>query len=311
MKLLIFLLIIKVSTAIHIGCNFNELSWKNQTYYSCYVNSVQFSDDLNHVTGYSGTHSGGKSAENVGGVFFAFEFCPRFGITKFPRGLSSIFSNIAVLLFDSCAIENLNGDELQEFPMLKILRIWPGNLVTIPGNLFTFNPNMIHIDFDANKIQHVGEGLLDNLKNLTHVDFNRNVCIQRIAENQSSIPGLIEALRLQCPDNKPKTSTTESTSTTPTTVTTTSTTNTKTTTTTTPENSSTRSTQSPSRPDRCFTDFIENFICELNDKVFDLILRIGTLEHHVIHLVGLDSQFLEFKRKIESLERRIESLESS
>ena len=63
----------------------------------------------------------------------------------------------------------------------------------------------------SSKISHVSEGLLDGLKNLERADFRYNLCINKAASNFSQVPALIEALKLNCSDIEPETTTTTST----------------------------------------------------------------------------------------------------
>jgi hypothetical protein len=291
MKILIFLLFIGVTNGINIGCYFTSNSWGFGDLYTCQVTSLDYSGNSTHVQSYNGTHIGNNSTANVQMISFESAECPQFNLTKFPRGFSSIFPNIVGLAFRNCAFDTLAGDELQEYPNLRVFRVWIGNLVRIPGNLFSSNPNMFYIDFDSNKIEHVGEGLLDNVQSSVQVDFSRNICINY----GGGARNVAERLRTQCPDDEPLSSTTTEPPTTPWTFTSPTTTG------------STPFTPPP--PNRCFDDFIENFICKLNDKLEGLNRKIGILESRVRILEGFESQVLQFRETSAKLERKVEMME--
>jgi hypothetical protein len=289
MKILIIFLFIKLISTFNIECSFFIEPWYPEYLYTCAPITVDFSANSTHATSYNGTHKDGKSASDVRMVHFvpSFNFFP-----TFPRGFLKIFPNLDALKFAGRQWNSLKGDELEEYPNLVYFTVRQASLVRIPGNLFALNPKMRHIEFYDNKIEHVGEGLLDHLKNLSRVDFENNVCINKAATSPSQYEDLIERLRVQCPENKTD-STTVALSTTTTT-----------------ENSSNGSTQSPSRPDRCFDDFIENFICEINDKAKDLIPRTEKLWARVRALQDIQNQFIRLTKNFANLEKKVETLES-
>jgi chromosome segregation ATPase len=99
-----------------------------------------------------------------------------------------------------CTLNFLHGDELKEYPNLQWYGQEATNLTRVPGNLFDSNPKMKFVGFAVNQIQHVGEGLLDHLKDLQEVWFPFEVCIDKIAFSPSEIPALIEVLRQNCTD---------------------------------------------------------------------------------------------------------------
>ena len=118
------------------------------------------------------------------------------------------FPNLIGLEFVFCSIENLVGDELEEYKNLEHLKISHSNLTRIPKDFFQFAPNLKSLDFYKNKLQHIGENL-DNLKHLKVASFNENICINKRAENRFEIPGLIKALKENCIDIEVLQTTTE------------------------------------------------------------------------------------------------------
>lgn len=200
MKFFVFLIFLSGASGIFITCDFYYTSWDliGDTYV-CEVTSADFSDNSTHITGYNGTHLSGNSSFDVGIVEFNCDYYS-LNFTTIPKGFLEIFPNKKGLFFESCPINVLNGDELDEYPNLKFFAIYYSNLTRVPGNLFNKTPDLVFVYFALNQIQHVGNGLLDHLQNLQEAYFFGNICISKIASNPSEIPALIEALRQNCPD---------------------------------------------------------------------------------------------------------------
>jgi chromosome segregation ATPase len=166
----------------------------------------------------------------------------------------NFFPNFIAFSIQRCAISHLNGNELEEYPNLKWYTHFDSNVTRIPGNYFASTPNMSSVNFERNRIQHVGESLLDNLQDLQRAIFSDNICISKDAENPSEIPALIETLRQNCPDIEQDTTTTLAT----------------TLYTTQGTFSTTQGTTSTNLPPRCEIDDLEDFVCELADEIENL-----------------------------------------
>lgn len=283
MKFLIFSILIGVANGIHISCLFYNNDFGTVgTHYTCSVNIMDLSDNSTHITRYNGTHISGMSNVNV--TAFYIGYCAPFNLTTYPIGLSLLFPNLKVIYMNTCPISTLTGDELNEFPdLIRFGLVW-GKLVRVPGNLFDATPNMVRVQFIYNRIAHVGAGLLENLQNLTQADFTLNNCINMLAANASQIPALIEAIRFNCPDNEPQTTTIEPTTTT--------------------DLISTPTNQPP----RCEIENFEDFVCELDEKNLNLNERVEYLEESNEKL-KIDNE--ELKRSNEALGEEIEEVRGS
>jgi chromosome segregation ATPase len=121
--------------------------------------------------------------------------------------------------------------------------------------------------FYSNKIQHVGEGLLDGLQNLYSAIFENEVCIYKNANNPSEIPALIEALRQNCTDIETTTTTTIS-------------------------------------PPRCDINDFEDFACRLDEEIENLRDENENLKENVENLTenveNLNQQNQEMREKLEN-----------
>lgn len=187
---------------------------------------------------------------------------------------------------------SLNGDELEEYLDLQHFVLLGSNITRVPGNFLALAPNMKFLNLRANRIQHVGEGLIDHLQSLQQVYFSQNICINMNAGTSAQIQTLIEALRVQCRDIV----TTTLISTTSTTFLTTSTSN---------------------QPPRCEIDDLENFVCGLDEEnqylrgeINELSIKNEAFESEINNLKDenqemrekMDNQAEELKTQAEELQ---------
>jgi hypothetical protein len=272
MKSLIFLLLISTASGIFITCRFhNDYDWSVIGYvYTCQVISIDLSDNSTFITKVNGTHLRGKSNFDVKMIIFGFEnnFCAQSNLTSIPKGFLNFFPNFIGFYFHRCPINFLNGYELEEYPKLEWYKHLQSNLTRVPGNFFASTQNMKFVDFWLNKIQHVGEGLLDNLESLQEVYFDSEVCINKYALTPSKIPALIEVLRQNCTDIEPETTTQLTTT---------------------------------NQPSKCEIEDLEDFVCGLDEDVESLREKVQTLE-------PLKGQVEDFIAKNKILEENVENL---
>lgn len=195
------------SRALELNCNNFIMREMNQLpmTYSCYLPELLRIEENQTVTAVFGIHIEGKSNLDVGMLYIRNYT----SLEYFPRGIDKFFPNLIALAIDYCDINFLNGDEISAFPNLFwfVLNFNP-NLIRIPGNFFSNNPNMATIWFAGNSIKQVGENLLSSLTNLNWASFLNNYCINRIAFTSAQIPSIIETLASNCTDIQLTTTTT-------------------------------------------------------------------------------------------------------
>jgi hypothetical protein len=286
MRNLIFLLLISTSSGILITCRFHwNATWSviGQVY-NCEVISEDFSDNSTHVTGVNGTHMSGRSNADVKMIWFSAN--PSSNLKVIPKGFLNFFPNFIAFNFNTRQIDFLKGDELEEYPSLQYYLQYNSNLTRVPGNFFASTKNMSYVHLSNNKIQNVGEGLLDNLKNLQKVYFKYNTCISKEALGSTQIPALIEDLRVNCTDIETTTK-----------ITTTTTTSTTT-----------------AQPSRCGINNLDDFVCELDEENEFLKneLKITKTEIDQVNLRYnvIQGQYYELINYVEALNLKVNELSS-
>lgn len=164
-----------------LDCNYGEKNYDVVgAVYACdaRITKTGSSDDV--VATVMGNHQSGQSSDDVKGLQISSQ-----RLENFPKQIERFFANLRVITFAKTEIFKISSDDLQPFPLLVNLIMSGNQLITLDGNLFEHTPNLQRIDFDDNKILHVGVGILNALNSLQTVWFDRNVCISQHAINMS------------------------------------------------------------------------------------------------------------------------------
>jgi hypothetical protein len=186
-----------VVTGFTVNCLFGTESFTSiGSVYRCWVPNI--AESTSHtVTNVTGTHSAGKTNEDVKAVYIIGN-----GLSFVPRGLTSFFPNLIGYYMHYTTFDALNGDELDQFgEKLVWFGVQNSNLTTISSRLFDSTPNIAHVFFGSNKIQRVGRDLFTavNVAQLGYIYFYDNPCISKYANNQTDIVALINELQVSCP----------------------------------------------------------------------------------------------------------------
>jgi protein-tyrosine-phosphatase len=136
----------------------------------------------------------GKSNVDVEGLFLMSQ-----RLNEIPKNLGQFFPNLKSIDLTKAELLTLSAFHLEPFVDLIYFRAWANNLVSIPGDLFHHNTKLQYIDFDGNRLQHVGYNLLGELRSLQTVDFNYNPCINIVATTPLTISNLNQLLPISCP----------------------------------------------------------------------------------------------------------------
>lgn len=169
------------SNAILLDCNYGEQNYDIVgAVYACDARITKSGSSDDVVATVMGNHQSGHSHIDVKGLQVSGQ-----RLENFPKQIERFFANLRAIYFSKTEIFKISSDDLQPFPLLVNLVMNGNQLVTLDGNLFEHTPNLQRIDFDDNKILHVGVGILNHLNSLQTVWFDRNVCISQHAISMS------------------------------------------------------------------------------------------------------------------------------
>lgn len=194
MKNFILFLLFSSVSAITFDCTFdNNTTWSGGVgqLYRCNA-KLSGIVDSRKLTGVTGNHLSGKTNKDVG----AIDISGYAGLQYFPQNMKKFFPNLVAIFLIGTGIKTLKGDELQDFPRLKLFSLSYGQLERVPANFFKATPDMRQIAFHNNRIVNVDGNVLNSLEKLYWVSFERNICISMSSD--SSLDGLIANLRRFC-----------------------------------------------------------------------------------------------------------------
>jgi hypothetical protein len=145
----IFLLLIfgTFASGIQISCRYGLFNYADTHIVqvpTCYVLSMDFSDNATHLTAANGTI---EQIESVKFIYFGWVFdipCAQFKLDYVPQGILNVFPRVEGIYLRNCPITRLNGNELDEHVNLTSFFISGSQLANgrVPANLFTNTPNL-------------------------------------------------------------------------------------------------------------------------------------------------------------------------
>lgn len=190
MPLVLFAFSVSLAWSMRLDCTYNN----SLSSYTC-VAKVSFTDGDEHkVNEVSQNHMGGKSNYHVMALQIDHQ-----GLRYMPRGVENYFPNLKILRIFYTQISEISSDDLK-LPELTTLTVAHGPLQSLDGDLFKNNPKLTVINFSVNSLKHVGPNVLTSMYNFNSVYLENNICINRkIVNNKAAVAGLINDLRVNCP----------------------------------------------------------------------------------------------------------------
>lgn len=207
--MLTLILLAYSAKAIQFGCNFQMQEVQViGVRYRCGASVItNGSETLESVTG---VHLAGKSHEDVGFLYIDEQIMP-----IIPEGIADFFKNLDALTIRKSSLRSISANDLKQFPRLLLLRLASNQLTSLDGDLFKYTPHLQVLNLRDNLIEHIGHHLLTNLKELTHLYLQSNICVNQDALNRADVLSLAPQLSVLCPTLDAKksnaTNTTEST----------------------------------------------------------------------------------------------------
>lgn len=91
-----------------------------------------------------------------------------------PKGVEKFLDHLEVLVIAGTGLRQIKSVDLQPFTFLKEIYMNDNQLEILEGDLFKFNPEIMIVNFENNKIIQIGCGLLDPLIRLEEIKFKGN-----------------------------------------------------------------------------------------------------------------------------------------
>lgn len=116
-----------------------------------------------------------------------------------PQRIKNFFPNIEVLQVQNSKLQALTQADLKPLTKLRVLLINANQLTSLENKLFSFNPELVKIEFKHQKLRLVGYNILDGLNKLALADFQSSGCISFYAQNgKQGIDELKKEIRINC-----------------------------------------------------------------------------------------------------------------
>lgn len=192
--LLLPVLLVLATEAVHFNCRFTNMTFSGVlgVVYACDVTlTVTGSTTLESI---SGSHQSGRTNDDVEIINMA-----RQNLTFIPEGIDSFFKNLRGLEFWYTPLTAISSRDLQPFPKIIYFRAAGSRLTSLPGDLFSFTPNIQHLSMRENQIEHIGHDLVKNLNSLAWLNFGNNSCIDRRTTTRAGVLELAPLLSVLCP----------------------------------------------------------------------------------------------------------------
>lgn len=185
------------SEAIILDCSYRiqSLNFVDSAYI-CDARVLIFSSNESVIYAVTQNHLYNRTNDNVNGLLITNQ-----RLASVPKQVVKFYQNIQALYLRNTSLTQISSADLQPFPLLVHLTLWDNDLQVLDGDLFKFTPNIRYIDFDNNKLIHIGLNILNSLRNLTYALFNNNTCISTSVNSAASpdIASLKLELSTKCP----------------------------------------------------------------------------------------------------------------
>lgn len=170
-------------------CVFNNYDWGFNigVQYQCEAerpnNLIVTSPADREIMAVSGSHLIGKTNADIKAIFVLLQ-----NVSYFPLNIGKFFSNIEVVEFKLCPIQEVRKKDFSNLKNLKYLFIISSNIKVLEANLFALVPNLKTLYLNNNQIAKIAPTVFDIFVNkLEYFNLAGNVCPLGTAVND--IPG--------------------------------------------------------------------------------------------------------------------------
>ena len=192
---MILLLGVISTKALIFDCNFHSDRdwWVVGCVYTCYT-TVTLNQNIVKLEDVTGNHKIGKGNSDVEALHIENQ-----KLISIPEAISKFFPNLSFIRIADSQLISISAEDFRSFPALRVFDV-PGNVLTeLDRDLFKFTPIIEYIYFGWNLIEHVEQGIFDQLGQLNFLSFINNPCINAGGNNRQLVLGLKEMLLSSCP----------------------------------------------------------------------------------------------------------------
>lgn len=163
--------------------------------YTCNNAQVIASNNLTTLETVQGTHLSGRNNAAVKVV----DCYQDLTMKQLPLNMDKFFPNLSLIRWWHGSLTSISAEDFRLLPHLEYLSIHDNKIISLDGDLFKFLPKLRAINFMGNLFTNVGENLLSSSNAWVYVNFQRNPCINTLAQNAPEINNLRQQLLTQCP----------------------------------------------------------------------------------------------------------------
>jgi len=160
--------------------------------YYCWVqnNLGIISSETSQIDSEQGSHDSGKNNNDVKGFW-----SDKGGINYFPRGLERLYPNTNFICIRDGNIKEIHQSDLKQYPNLVVLDLWKNHLEVLEDGLFAYNPDLVYVSLETNKICYIAPNIFDHLTKIRWLQFEENECINQKADDSlTAVEGLIKTI---------------------------------------------------------------------------------------------------------------------
>lgn len=155
--------------------------------YSCVLKNLVTSITDKKVESVIGTHSSGKSNNDVVKVFAEHQNCP-----VLPTNLGAFFPNLKILYIMKSNVTAINIGDLDGLDKLITFDVSFNPITTIPKDFFKGHSHIKKISFYECQLTLIEPGALDHLDDLDEGHFQYNPCINFRGDQKHLIQNLMK-----------------------------------------------------------------------------------------------------------------------
>jgi len=185
---------------INLKCNYEtETYGVIGSFYQCNLqNKIKIisRESANMMISVSGTHKSEKGNNDVTG--FSSLYFSDF-IEYFPRNLENVFRNLKMIYIGNGHLKEIHQSDLSPFSKLMYLNLKHNDIEFLEDGLFAYNPELVVVNFNSNKIIHIGVQVFNNLNKIAWLYLQENTCINMYAQNnQTAVREIISQAKVKC-----------------------------------------------------------------------------------------------------------------